>query len=95
MEEGHRGGRRGLEKHYPEDNPIITIVKSGATGNLTQTRTLAGMKGLVTNPKGEFIPRPIKSSFREGLTVLEYFINTHGARKDWRTPLFVPPTRAT
>ena len=56
-------------------------MKSGATGNLTQTRTLAGMKGLVTNPKGEFIPRPIKSSFREGLTVLEYFINTHGARK--------------
>ena len=54
---------------------------SGATGNFTQTRTLAGMKGLVTNPKGEFIPRPIKSSFREGLTVLEYFINTHGARK--------------
>ena len=63
------------------DNPIITIVDSGATGNFTQTRTLAGMKGLVTNPKGEFIPRPIKSSFREGLTVLEYFINTHGARK--------------
>ncbi|MBI3216001.1 MAG: DNA-directed RNA polymerase subunit beta' [Mycobacterium sp.] len=72
---------KALEEYYPEDNPIITIVKSGATGNLTQTRTLAGMKGLVTNPKGEFIPRPIKSSFREGLTVLEYFINTHGARK--------------
>ena len=72
---------KALEDHYPADNPIITIVKSGATGNLTQTRTLAGMKGLVTNPKGEFIPRPIKSSFREGLTVLEYFINTHGARK--------------
>ncbi|WP_431235227.1 DNA-directed RNA polymerase subunit beta' [Mycolicibacterium psychrotolerans] len=72
---------KALEAHYPEDNPIITIVKSGATGNFTQTRTLAGMKGLVTNPKGEFIPRPIKSSFREGLTVLEYFINTHGARK--------------
>ncbi|APE16648.1 DNA-directed RNA polymerase subunit beta' [Mycobacterium sp. WY10] len=70
-----------LRAHYPEDNPIITIVDSGATGNFTQTRTLAGMKGLVTNPKGEFIPRPIKSSFREGLTVLEYFINTHGARK--------------
>ncbi|ADG99138.1 DNA-directed RNA polymerase, beta' subunit [Segniliparus rotundus DSM 44985] len=70
-----------LESHYPDDNPIIMIVKSGATGNMTQTRTLAGMKGLVTNPKGEFIPRPIKSSFREGLTVLEYFINTHGARK--------------
>jgi DNA-directed RNA polymerase subunit beta' len=72
---------KALESYYPSDNPIITIVKSGATGNLTQTRTLAGMKGLVTNPKGEFIPRPIKSSFREGLTVLEYFINTHGARK--------------
>jgi DNA-directed RNA polymerase subunit beta' len=70
-----------LRVHYPEDNPIITIVDSGATGNFTQTRTLSGMKGLVTNPKGEFIPRPIKSSFREGLTVLEYFINTHGARK--------------
>jgi DNA-directed RNA polymerase subunit beta' len=70
-----------LRAHYPKDNPIITIVESGATGNFTQTRTLAGMKGLVTNPKGEFIPRPIKSSFREGLTVLEYFINTHGARK--------------
>lgn len=72
---------KALEAYYPEDNPIMTIVKSGATGNLTQTRTLAGMKGLVTNPKGEYIPRPIKSSFREGLTVLEYFINTHGARK--------------
>ncbi len=72
---------KALEAFYPDDNPIITIVKSGATGNFTQTRTLAGMKGLVTNPKGEFIPRPIKSSFREGLTVLEYFINTHGARK--------------
>ena len=72
---------RALREHYPDDNPIITIVDSGATGNFTQTRTLAGMKGLVTNPKGEFIPRPIKSSFREGLTVLEYFINTHGARK--------------
>ena len=70
-----------LRAHYPQDNPIKMIVESGATGNFTQTRTLAGMKGLVTNPKGEFIPRPIKSSFREGLTVLEYFINTHGARK--------------
>ncbi|MGH3562143.1 MAG: DNA-directed RNA polymerase subunit beta', partial [Mycobacterium sp.] len=72
---------QALREHYPDDNPIITIVDSGATGNFTQTRTLAGMKGLVTNPKGEFIPRPVKSSFREGLTVLEYFINTHGARK--------------
>jgi len=72
---------RAVEETYPDDNPIALIVRSGATGNAIQTRTLAGMKGLVTNPKGEFIPRPVKSSFREGLTVLEYFINTHGARK--------------
>ncbi|HEY9310740.1 DNA-directed RNA polymerase subunit beta' [Williamsia sp.] len=70
-----------MEAHYPDDNPIPMIVQSGAAGNMTQIRSLAGMKGLVTNPKGEFIPRPIKSSFREGLTVAEYFINTHGARK--------------
>ncbi|MDG3009161.1 DNA-directed RNA polymerase subunit beta' [Rhodococcus sp. D2-41] len=72
---------KAMEAHFPDDNPIPMIVKSGAAGNMTQVRSLAGMKGLVTNPKGEFIPRPIKSSFREGLTVLEYFINTHGARK--------------
>jgi DNA-directed RNA polymerase subunit beta' len=72
---------KALEEYYPADNPITLLPKSGATGNMTQVRNLAGMKGLVTNPKGEYIPRPIKSSFREGLTVLEYFINTHGARK--------------
>lgn len=72
---------KALEDYYPADNPITLLPKSGATGNMTQVRNLAGMKGLVTNPKGEYIPRPIKSSFREGLTVLEYFINTHGARK--------------
>ena len=72
---------KAIDDFYPEDNPITMIPKSGATGNMTQVRNLAGMKGLVTNPKGEFIPRPIKSSFREGLTVLEYFMNTHGARK--------------
>ena len=72
---------KALREHYPTTNSIIQLIDSGATGTFNQTRTLAGMKGLVTNPKGEFIPRPIKSSFREGLTVLEYFINTHGARK--------------
>lgn len=86
---------QALREHYPDDNPIITIVDSGATGNFTQTRTLAGMKGLVTNPKGEFIPRPVKSSFREGLTVLEYFINTHGARKGLADTALPPPTPAT
>ncbi|HYQ64775.1 DNA-directed RNA polymerase subunit beta' [Actinophytocola sp.] len=72
---------KAMEDNYPDTNPIPTIVKSGAAGNMTQIRQLSGMNGLVTNPRGEFIPRPIKSNFREGLTVLEYFIATHGARK--------------
>ena len=62
-------------------NPLDMMVTSGARGNPQQVRQIAGMKGLVTNPKGEMIPRPITSSFREGLSVLEYFISTHGARK--------------
>jgi DNA-directed RNA polymerase subunit beta' len=57
------------------------MANSGARGNIMQIRQLAGMRGLVANPKGEIIPRPIKSNFREGLSVLEYFISTHGARK--------------
>lgn len=70
-----------MEAHFPDDNPISMIVKSGAAGNMTQVRSLAGMRGLVSNPKGEYIPRPIKANFREGLSVAEYFIATHGARK--------------
>ncbi|MHB1517761.1 MAG: DNA-directed RNA polymerase subunit beta' [Acidimicrobiales bacterium] len=62
-------------------NPLDMMVDSGARGNSQQIRQIAGMKGLVSNPRGEMIPRPIKSSFREGLSVLEYFISTHGARK--------------
>ncbi|HEY8080732.1 MAG TPA: DNA-directed RNA polymerase subunit beta', partial [Acidimicrobiales bacterium] len=62
-------------------NPIEMMVDSGARGNSQQIRQIAGMKGLVSNPRGEMIPRPIKSSFREGLSVLEYFISTHGTRK--------------
>ncbi|MHB8826760.1 MAG: DNA-directed RNA polymerase subunit beta' [Acidimicrobiales bacterium] len=63
------------------DNPIRMMVDSGARGNTQQIRQIASMKGLVSNPRGEMIPRPIKSSFREGLSVLEYFISTHGTRK--------------
>src|SRR5207248_1723755 len=70
-----------METALPDDNPIAMIVKSGAAGNMTQVRSLAGMRGLVSNPKGEYIPRPIKANFREGLSVAEYFIATHGARK--------------
>ncbi len=62
-------------------NPIEMMVGSGARGNVMQVRQIAGMRGLVANPRGEIIPRPIKANFREGLTVLEYFISTHGARK--------------
>ncbi len=62
-------------------NPIDMMVGSGARGNVMQVRQIAGMRGLVANPRGEIIPRPIKSNFREGLDVLEYFISTHGARK--------------
>ena len=62
-------------------NPLNMMVDSGARGNPQQVAQIAGMKGLVSNPRGEMIPRPIKSSFREGLSVLEYFISTHGARK--------------
>ncbi len=57
------------------------MVSSGAGGNWFQIRQIAGMRGLMANPKGEIIPRPIKANFREGLTVLEFFISTHGARK--------------
>ncbi len=70
-----------MERAFPETNPVWMMVNSGARGNLMQIRQIAGMRGLVSNPKGETIPRPIKSSFREGLSVLEYFISTHGARK--------------
>ncbi|MGI8308638.1 DNA-directed RNA polymerase subunit beta' [Saccharopolyspora hattusasensis] len=70
-----------MEANFPEDNSISMIVKSGAAGNMTQVVQLAGMRGLVSNPKGEYIPRPIKANFREGLSVLEYFISNHGARK--------------
>ena len=62
-------------------NPVDMMVKSGARGNMMQVRQLAGMRGLVANPKGDIIESPIKSNFREGMSVLEYFISTHGARK--------------
>ncbi len=62
-------------------NPIDMMVRSGARGNIMQVRQIAGMRGLVANPRGDIIPRPILSNFREGLSVLEYFISTHGARK--------------
>src|SRR5437868_4219039 len=70
----HNDGRKEL-------NPVFLMVDSGSRGNRQQVRQLAGMRGLMAKPSGEIIERPITSNFREGLSVLEYFISTHGARK--------------
>ncbi|MCA0989451.1 DNA-directed RNA polymerase subunit beta' [Guptibacillus algicola] len=70
-----------LMKTLETDNPIFMMSDSGARGNASNFTQLAGMRGLMANPSGQIIELPIKSSFREGLTVLEYFISTHGARK--------------
>ena len=70
-----------LMKSLDERNPIFMMSDSGARGNASNFTQLAGMRGLMANPAGKIIELPIKSSFREGLTVQEYFISTHGARK--------------
>ena len=70
-----------MADNFDKFNPIYMMAFSGARGNIKQIRQLAGMRGLMANPKGETIDRPIKANFREGLSVLEYFISTHGARK--------------
>ena len=72
---------KAMEDSLDELNPIFMMANSGARGSFTQIRQLAGMRGLMANPKGEIIERPIKANFMEGLSVLEYFISTHGARK--------------
>ncbi|MDO8847539.1 MAG: DNA-directed RNA polymerase subunit beta' [Coriobacteriia bacterium] len=70
-----------MAANFDKFNPIFMMAQSGARGNIKQVRQLAGMRGLMANPKGEILDRPIKANFREGLSVLEYFISTHGARK--------------
>ncbi len=74
---------RKLEHNEGEEmaNPLFMMVDSGARGNKAQIKQLSGMRGLMAKPSGEIIERPITSNFREGLSVLEYFISTHGARK--------------
>lgn len=71
----------GEVKKGTSSNPIYMMIDSGARGSQTQVRQLAGMRGLMAKPSGEIIETPITSNFREGLTVLQYFISTHGARK--------------
>lgn len=70
-----------MRDNFHDANNVNIMVQSGARGNWMQIRQIAGMRGLVANPKGEIIPRPVKSNYHDGLSVLEYFISQHGARK--------------
>src|SRR5207237_8233989 len=72
---------RQAESSRGEFNPIFMMADSGARGSKEQVRQLAGMRGLMSKPSGEVIETPITANFREGLSVLQYFISTHGARK--------------
>ncbi len=74
-------GTDGVARQIEAFNPIYMMADSGARGSKDQMRQLAGMRGLMAKPSGEIIPTPITANFREGLTVLQYFISTHGARK--------------
>ena len=74
-------GRDGEKKSITSFNPIFMMADSGSRGSAQQIRQLAGMRGLMAKPSGEIIETPITANFREGLTVLQYFISTHGARK--------------
>ena len=76
-----RKDHKGVERKVPSSNAIFMMADSGARGSAQQIRQLAGMRGLMAKPSGDIIETPITSNFREGLTVLEYFTSTHGARK--------------
>ncbi|MDD5658680.1 MAG: DNA-directed RNA polymerase subunit beta', partial [Actinomycetota bacterium] len=79
--EANEAVAEAMERNFDRFNPIYMMATSGARGNIKQLRQLAGMRGLVANARGDILDRPIKSNFREGLTVLEYFLSTHGARQ--------------
>ena len=70
-----------IQRRLPEYGSVFLMATSGAKGNIAQIRQMAGMRGLMSDPSGRIIDLPIRSNFREGLSVLEYFISTHGARK--------------
>ncbi len=72
---------KGVKHKVPSDNSIFMMADSGARGSARQIQQLAGMRGLMSRPSGEIIETPITANFREGLTVLQYFTSTHGARK--------------
>ncbi len=81
IEKEIQDGQEGARKKSESFNPIYMMADSGARGSAVQIRQLAGMRGLMAKPSGEIIETPITANFREGLTVLQYFISTHGARK--------------
>src|SRR5262249_53656842 len=72
---------KNISQAVDEHGPVNAMVTSGARGSFSQVSQMAGFKGLVVNPSGEVIELPVRGSFKEGLTVLEYFISTHGSRK--------------
>ncbi len=78
--------RDGNEVEQESFNSMYMMADSGARGSAAQIRQLAGMRGLMAKPDGSIIETPITANFREGLSVLQYFISTHGARKVWRIP---------
>src|SRR3989338_1614362 len=79
------GAQSQMEKDmmigYPKQNDIYIIMNSGARGNIAQMTQVGAMKGMVADPTGAIIELPIKSNFKEGLSVFEYFVSTHGSRK--------------
>jgi DNA-directed RNA polymerase subunit beta' len=81
MVQAQDGSEKGKTKRQASFNPIYMMVDSGARGSAAQMRQLAGMRGLMAKPSGEIIETPIVANFRDGLSVLQYFISTHGARK--------------
>jgi len=81
LQEEDRSMRLGEKTSEAQFNPVFMMLDSGARGSANQIRQLAGMRGLMAKPSGEIIETPIQSNFKEGLSVLEYFISTHGARK--------------
>lgn len=76
-------------------NPLTMMAQSGARGNDNQIRQLAGMRGLIADTSGKTVELPVKANFREGLTVLDYFTSSHGARKVWPIPHCVQQTPVT
>ena len=85
----------GEKRRTPSFNPIYIMADSGARGSAQQIRQLAGMRGLMAKPSGEIIETPITTNFREGLSVLQYFISTHAPTKGGETPRSRPPTPAS